>query len=437
MSVIKPSNKIKDFNVNKDNNIGNILVDNNPFEKKGLNVDLMNVDNMESTINSTIEDLKQKVENVEQEVNDGIKNLPKNLDYEHIQNEGFTPQGYSYIENKNGYDKIFITAYCKGEKSRIYVYNAKTGKYEGKIVLNTGNHVGGITYDTENGILFVTGKEGQMETYDYEAMNRLFELQKEDGSNKEALLNLNFDDYNGEERTKYKENFDSVIINNDISVLEEINKKRGKHGNTQQGMDSVYFHDGKLYSSTYSANGELIETELNIIKDANGNIVEIKEKSSSTVANIGPAVQGMSFYTDKDGKKYFVTASSAKWSSSLLTKYEVIDKGNGEYEYKLVGYQEIKRPGLEGIYIDGNGKISGIFEYDKLTEDDKNYQISHIDEINNDDSKGTGEMTYSEFSQTHTREKTIRDLLDDLGNKAFFWDTMHDSNEYENDAIYY
>lgn len=93
------------------------------------------------------------------------------LNYDEIEQDGFTAQGYTIADTNshitsNG--KVMITAYNKdGENSRIYIYNSQTGEFEGKIVLDNKDHVGGATFDSKNQILYVTSSEGRVNSYDY------------------------------------------------------------------------------------------------------------------------------------------------------------------------------------------------------------------------------------------------------------------------------
>lgn len=74
-------------------------------------------------------------------------------------------QGYT----KAG-DYYLITAYDHNHNlnSRVYIYD-KTGRCIGYIKFHNKEdknaHVGGITYDEENNIVFITGKEGKVNTY--------------------------------------------------------------------------------------------------------------------------------------------------------------------------------------------------------------------------------------------------------------------------------
>ena len=346
-----------------------------------------------------------------------VEDLPENIDYyDKITDDGFTPQGYSYVSNDE-YQKIFITAYNHdGENSRIYVYDTE-GNYEGYIVLNSKNHVGGITYDTDNNIVFVTASNGEVETYDYGALIRAFNLKVINGETTDGGLHLDFDNITDKaEKEKVRADYEAAFIENDISVLEEINENRFFR-DTQQGMDSIYYYNGQIYSTTYTGNGELVATVYYVQKDEDGNIMSIKENFSSIVANIGPAVQGISFY-EENGETYLVTASSAMGASSLLTKFRRNENG----EYEVIGYKEVPREGLEGIYIDKEGNVTGIFEYDKTTENDDNYQIGNINEINNDDQ--TILASYVDDGTGYEPPK-IAHLLSTLETRANLWDAIH------------
>lgn len=111
------------------------------------------------------------IENISNNVSEELELLSFNtLNYENIISDGYTPQGITTIDGQ-----IFITAYKSGENSRIYIYDESTSEYKGKLILNNKAHVGGITYDEENGIIFVTGTKGSVNTYSYDRIRKVIE----------------------------------------------------------------------------------------------------------------------------------------------------------------------------------------------------------------------------------------------------------------------
>lgn len=270
------------------------------------------------------------------------------LNYDEIEQDGFTAQGYTIADTNshitsNG--KVMITAYNKdGENSRIYIYNSQTGEFEGKIVLDNKDHVGGATFDSKNQILYVTSSEGKVNSYDYQIVTKMIEQAKDD-----------FDGPYTVDMTKY----DRSIYNIE-NTIETKSEASSNSITKQDGMDSIFYYDGYLYSCTYAGTGKLIRTEMEIEKDPRTQeVTNIIEKETTTIGSLPSAVQGIAF-CEEDGTDYLVTASSASGMSSRLKIFEISDEGN------LIdkGTKVVSHKGLEGIYIN-DGSITGIFEYDE------------------------------------------------------------------------
>ena len=270
------------------------------------------------------------------------------LNYDEIEQDGFTAQGYTIADTNshitsNG--KVMITAYDKGgENSRIYIYNSQTGEFEGKIVLDNKDHVGGATFDSKNQILYVTSSEGKVNSYDYQIVTKMIEQAKDD-----------FDGPYTVDMTKY----DRSIYNIE-NTIETKSEASSNSITKQDGMDSIFYYDGYLYSCTYAGTGKLIRTEMEIEKDPRTQeVTNIIEKETTTIGSLPSAVQGIAF-CEENGTNYLITASSASGMSSRLKIFEISDEGN------LIdkGTKVVSHKGLEGIYIN-DGSITGIFEYDE------------------------------------------------------------------------
>lgn len=270
------------------------------------------------------------------------------LNYDEIERDGFTAQGYTIADTNshitsNG--KVMITAYDKGgENSRIYIYNSQTGEFEGKVVLDNKDHVGGATFDSKNQILYVTSSEGRVNSYDYQIVTKMIEQAKDD-----------FDGPYTVDMTKY----DRSIYNIE-NTIETKSEASSNSITKQDGMDSIFYYDGYLYSCTYAGTGKLIRTEMEIEKDPRTQeVTNIIEKETTTIGSLPSAVQGIAF-CEENGTNYLITASSADNMSSRLKIFEISDEGN------LIdkGTKVVSHKGLEGIYIN-DGSITGIFEYDE------------------------------------------------------------------------
>lgn len=284
------------------------------------------------------------------------------LNYDDIEKDGYTVQGYT-ISDINSHitadGKILLTAYKKGYNSRIYMYNSVTGELEARITLPTDAHVGGTSFDSQNQILYVTGINGKATSYDYQRLSTLIRITEKDAN---GVVQVNFseegdekDPDNGNQKLTVPRSF---IIENNIDVLDTVNKGRELSFNKQQGMDTIYDHDGAIYSGTYSGDGYLVKTTIEYERNPRtGRVISIKTTDNKIVGVLPPAVQGLAFYEEGD-KTYLVTASSAQLSKSRLTLFDMTDGHPTEMGFKI-----IPQSGLEGIYIN-NGEISGVFEYD-------------------------------------------------------------------------
>ncbi len=252
-----------------------------------------------------------------------------NLDYSNIKKDGYTAQGYVIVGGTNPY--TLISSYSHNKRSRIYIYDRKTGNYLGYIILNNYDHVGGITYDPENDILFVTATDGKINTYDYSVLMSAFNngINNIDG---EVIIDL----YS---KSDNNQNNDSVIIENDLNVL--------------QSASTICYYDGYLYSIDYGIHSILVKSSYSII---NNKVVSISNEVS--IPEGAKCIQGMGFY-QKDDKIYLVLASSAGFLNSKIGIYEEDD----DYRWKCVGKKIIgNNTRMEGISIDKHGNISTIYE---------------------------------------------------------------------------
>ena len=89
------------------------------------------------------------------------------------------------------------------------------------------------------------------------------------------------------------------------------------------------------------------------------------ESNGKVVSNdFASCCQGVATYTDTNGKNYiYATQSYGANHDSVIQKYEITDTG-----LKEVGATTIDTPGLEGIQIDNQGNLSGVFENFKDTD---------------------------------------------------------------------
>ena len=84
------------------------------------------------------------------------------FNYKNIYDDNYVVQGFCIAK-----DYCLVTAYNKfGAKSRVYLYE-KTGVFKKYIDLDNSSHVGGISYDYLNNIVYITGYWGKIYAYDY------------------------------------------------------------------------------------------------------------------------------------------------------------------------------------------------------------------------------------------------------------------------------
>ena len=250
------------------------------------------------------------------------------INYSNIKEDGFTPQGYTVVD-----DKTLITAYDSSlfnpEKTRIYIYDNNTQEYEGMIILDNHVHAGGVAYDEKNNILFITGSnKGNVYSFDYNIIKDCINNAKHQTEEQYVI-----DTSTGAAKTSY--------INNDIET---------------DTMASINYFNGSLYSTTFQGEGTIYKIDYDIKVDANGNKIitsNIPQKNTGA-----PATQGMTFYHGNNGQDYMILSSSTTMSNSNLLLYKINSNGN----YLFAGSLEIEHDGLEGIQCDSEGNIYGIFE---------------------------------------------------------------------------
>lgn len=244
----------------------------------------------------------------------------------------FRIQGYTPAE-----DYYFITVYdkTKSYNSRIYIYD-RSGKYVSYIELATEidafAHLGGVTYDSTNKILFITGKKGQVNSYDYRDIESLMENTKE---------------YSGKSATIPDASILLPISMGSVNIA--------SHITDGTSAATVYYDNNEksLYIADCAKSGTLIKYQVSY---QNG---KVNYDSGKVVSkDFAACCQGMATHQDNQGNNYiYATQSFGKNNPSVIKKYEETNTG-----LKEVGSTIIDTPGLEGIEIDNQGNVSGVFE---------------------------------------------------------------------------
>ena len=233
------------------------------------------------------------------------------FNYSNIYKDGFIVQGFCISD-------IFylVSAYyhiCNNKKnSRIYFYKKDTGEELGYVVLNDNAHVGGISFDDKNRIVFVTGKKGKINAYTYDSL-----IKSLDGN--------------------YLKEIDcsEVDISNDLC------------GNVSAA--TLNYYDNSLYVCTCSCSGSLIKYDIKYDADNN----KIKVLFNYVYRCFPSCIQGIVSF-NYQGKIYFVISQSYSKLKSIL---KVID-----IEGNVLGQKKIRFIGLEGIDLDSSGNIHCVFE---------------------------------------------------------------------------
>ena len=241
----------------------------------------------------------------------------KRIDYRKIKLDGFTVQGYTIIENKYA----VISAYKLNCNSRLYIYNAKKGDYEYTIILDNRAHVGGITYDSLKKILFVTGSKGMVNCYDF---NKIKDKMK----NKLPLLNMK-----------------DIKIDNDISISKY----------TKKNMATIFYYNNCLYASSFGFVSCLYKIEYSVNYDRSF----VSFNSISKVKSLGASVQGIALFNEDNINYLFVSRSIG----SLHSRISIYKQYKSRFKY--LNTNLVKHFGLEGIYIDKSGVLSGVYEFGK------------------------------------------------------------------------
>ncbi len=272
------------------------------------------------------------------------------IDYGNMLDDGFTPQGYTF---NNGY--TFISGYSSGELSRIYVYD-KNGNFVCNINCESEAHVGGISIDESNDILFVTDVDGKVYAYDYSQMD--------------------FDKGKSIDITDYK--LEVLLNGKDVNINHDV-------GNSS----TLYACDGKLYitnfdDGTYSQVSEVnYEYKKSTSVNETGRIElevvnpndDLPDEYKKTLQGI-PGVQGIAKYKNDSGKEYFVFSSSYGWYDSRIAIYE----RDGD-DLKRVSYKYYDTPYMEGIYIDDKGDIYTMYEKGRILPNHETEKIGNVNDI--------------------------------------------------------
>ena len=308
-----------------------ILEENNSqdfdFTKLGVTFEFNELIQIEAA-KEEYQQLKKRIELLNQDNSKAYLRIP----YNSIKQDGFTVQSIAKIE-----ENIIISAYKKNDYSRLYIYDIKTAELEGKIILDNKAHVGGISFDYDRNILYVTGNKGEINSYDYNVIKRL-------AKEKDYTINLS-DNIEPliEEQLEIK-------INNNIYI---------KNIDSDLEASTICFYDNKLYIATFNPIGKGFLYSYKVDYDANSKSINIKDEHTKKY-DVCPRVQGIAITRIND-IEYLICSQSISLSNSSISVYQILDE-----EIKYIGKTYLTDHGLEGITIDDNNYLVGVFENNNI-----------------------------------------------------------------------
>ncbi len=331
----------------------------------------------------------------------------ENFDTSKISNDGYTVQGFTYTN-----DKMLVSAYKKNYLSIIYVYN-KNGELEGKIYTDTVAHVGGLTFDYKNKILFMSDKNGKTVAYDYV---KLMEKKEKDNNYEISLVDTS--------KIKIKQKIDDskLEVNNDVRIDNNI----AVNDLTKVGKNStMYSFADKIYVATYDTDskGQLVEFNTEYKREENTLFYDDTSKIDF-IKN----VQGVAVTAYK-GKKYLLATQSVGTAPSQVLLYDITD---GIEKRKYIGKENLAS-GAEGIDVgtDG-GKVTIVNEkFDSITQFD--FETLYKD-CNSDDSIiESGEKFVADiYQEGNNAAANISDTVKDVSGKI--GDTIKDTKDKVTDV---
>lgn len=228
----------------------------------------------------------------------------------------YIPQGITVM---NDYILVTNYDYYKDKNSIICVYDMD-GNLVNKCVLGNKAHVGGITYDIDNDLVWVTSYCGMIDAY----------------NSSDFLTESNI-----------------TPLYKDILVGDDLENYRYPWLDT---ASFITYNDGYLYVGNFSLNdkGMVKKYTINIKDDE----VILKYVDSF---NIPDKVQGIAFYK-KDNKDYILFSRSYGTDSpSVLQIFQYLEDVKNYRSTDLVSVTYRMEPMLEQVAIDGNSLYS-LFE---------------------------------------------------------------------------
>ena len=244
-----------------------------------------------------------------------------------VHTNNYIPQGITVMN-----DYVLVTSYdyYKDKNSIVCVYD-KDGNLVNRCVLNNKAHVGGITYDKDNDLVWITSYYGLIDAY-----------------NSGDFL------YDTDIEPLYK----------DIMVGDNLPNYRYPWLDT---ASFVTYYNGYLYVGNFSLNNQGMVKRYTIKIDDNKLTLRYIDSF-----NIPDMVQGITFY-NKDDKEYIIFSRSYGQDESSALQIFRYDENIRDYKDKsLVNVTYKMDPMLEQVVVDGNNLYT-LFELNakpyKLVQD--------------------------------------------------------------------
>lgn len=197
--------------------------------------------------------------------------------------EKMVPQGLTYTDD---YFLVSAYDYAKKDDSCIYVLD-KEGFLVNVCSLNNKAHVGGIAYNSDNNLVWVTGLDGHVNAY----------------------------------------RLNSIINRKSVSpIYSELDVGNGLDNYKYPFLNSASFltiKDDRLFVGNFSLTNQGIVKEYDISIDEETRVLSLEYVRKFSIPN---KVQGLSFY-EKDGNEYIIFSRSyGKNCSSILQIYSYDEK---------------------------------------------------------------------------------------------------------------
>lgn len=235
--------------------------------------------------------------------------IQKELD---IDSDTYVIQGICEVD-----DYLFVTAYNDSisKSSKVIIYDLDMN-YVKEVLLNNNSHVGGITYDPINQIVWITDIQGTISGYNKD----------------EFMVN--------------------DVINPKFYRLDVSKGLVNVYGNTSVAY--IAYHDGYLFLGDYTAEAFSTMKKFKILDNGSINPDEYEKSYFYGL------VQGLSFY-DYNGSTYMFVSSSIgnKFKSNMkLVKYDPNIK-----DYRNEKCLNFEMPNmLEQIYMNKDNKLYSTYE---------------------------------------------------------------------------